>query len=970
MLKKLLVTGLFIFIISTGFCQKDYFQQQADFKIDVTLNDNNQTLDGFETITYTNNSPDTLQYIWFHLWPNAFKNDRTAFSEQSLHLGRTDFYFSNEDQHGYINRLDFKVNGITAVWKDHPQFIDVIQLILPISLLPGKSITITTPFHEKIPYNFSRGGHKDHSYQITQWYPKPAVYDRTGWHEMPYLEQGEFYSEFGNYEVNITVPSTFVVAATGQLENKEELKWLLEKKDNKVAESKLPKTPLTKKDSKNSPVQTKYFSTKYPKKKLAVEENIPPVINKQTEKTKTLTYRQENVHDFAWFADRNFNVLHDTLKVSPEKVLDVFAFYKPASKVVWRNSIQTIKNTIISRSRWVGIYPYETVSVVEASMGLDGGMEYPGIASISPIDDEKTLTQVIEHEVGHNWFYGILASNERKFPWMDEGMNTFYDNRYDSSYHLENSESAKKNFFEKRIPENYEDLAYRTQITSKKDQPINTNSVDFSETNYGVIAYYKTALWMQQVEQYLGKETFDKCMQAYFEHWKFKHPSPEDFKRTIEIESGRNVDSLFQLLSANGNLHEPVKKSFKVESFFNFKNTDQYNYLFLSPAIGYNYYDKLMLGGLIHNYTLPEPTFHYFLAALYGTGSKKLNVIGRVGYNFMSYGLLRKTELSFSAEKFTMDKFTDSAGVGNYMGFTKIVPSIKITFRNKYANSNMNKWVQWKTYFITEEQLLFTRDTVQQQDVITYPKISRYLNQLTLAIENNRALYPYSAHIVGEQGEKFIRLGFTGNYYFNYPKGGGVVARLFAGKFIYLGDKTSFKQFETDRYHLNMTGPNGYEDYTYSNYFLGRNEFEKLPSHQIMIRDGGFKVRTDLLSSKIGKTDDWLTALNLTTTIPSKINPLKALPLKIELKAFLDIGTYADAWKNNAETGKFIYDAGLQLSLVKQIINIYVPVLYSKVYSNYYKQTIEKKKRFWNAISFSIDIQKFKLRDVLGLSGL
>jgi hypothetical protein len=167
-----------------------------------------------------------------------------------------------------------------------------------------------------------------------------------------------------------------------------------------------------------------------------------------------------------------------------------------------------------------------------------------------------------------------------------------------------------------------------------------------------------------------------------------------------------------------------------------------------------------------------------------------------------------------------------------------------------------------------------------------------------------------------------------------------------------------------------MTGPNGYEDYTYSNYFLGRNEFVKLPSQQIMIRDGGFKVRTDLLSSKVGKTDDWLTALNLTTTIPPKINPLQVLPLKIGLKAFLDIGTYADAWKNKAETGKFIYDAGLQLSVLKQIINIYIPLLYSKVYSDYYKQTIEKKKRFWSSISFSVDIQKFKLKDILDFTGL
>jgi len=206
-----------------------YFQQRMNYKIDVTLNDTDNTLDGFEIINYTNNSPDTLGFIWFHLWPNAYKNDRTAFSEQMLQLGKTDFYFSDNDKRGYINRLDFKVNGITAALADHPLYIDVAKLILPTPLLPGQTIQITTPFHEKIPYNFSRGGHVGQSYCITQWYPKPAVYDNTGWHPMPYLDQGEFYSEFGKYEVQITLPKSYVVAATGELQNEDELNFLNER---------------------------------------------------------------------------------------------------------------------------------------------------------------------------------------------------------------------------------------------------------------------------------------------------------------------------------------------------------------------------------------------------------------------------------------------------------------------------------------------------------------------------------------------------------------------------------------------------------------------------------------------------------------------------------------------------------------------------------------------------------------------
>ena len=214
-----------------------YFQQKVNYKIDVTLNDVENTLDGFEIIDYTNNSPDTLHYIWFHLWPNAYKNDQTAFSEQLLQNGRTDFYFSNNEKRGYINRLDFKVDGITSNLEDHPQYIDVAKLILPTPLLPGQTIKITTPFHEKIPFNFSRGGYVGQTYQITQWYPKPAVYDKKGWHPIPYLDQGEFYSEFGNFNVQITVPKNYIVAATGELQNTDERNWLLRQaQDEKTKE--------------------------------------------------------------------------------------------------------------------------------------------------------------------------------------------------------------------------------------------------------------------------------------------------------------------------------------------------------------------------------------------------------------------------------------------------------------------------------------------------------------------------------------------------------------------------------------------------------------------------------------------------------------------------------------------------------------------------------------------------------------
>ncbi|HEX7902516.1 MAG TPA: hypothetical protein VF487_01465, partial [Chitinophagaceae bacterium] len=182
--------------------------------------------------------------------------------------------------------------------------------------------------------------------------------------------------------------------------------------------------------------------------------------------------------------------------------------------------------------------------------------------------------------------------------------------------------------------------------------------------------------------------------------------------------------------------------------------------------------------------------------------------------------------------------------------------------------------------------------------------------------------------------------------------------------FFYTSPKTVSKEFATDRYHLNMTGPNGYEDYTYSDYFAGRNKFEGFASQQIMIRDGGFKVRTDLLADKVGRTDDWLMAANFTSAIPSGLNPLSILPVKIPLKLFFDIGTYAQAWKPNSGLDRFIFDAGLQLSLFKERVNFYMPLIYSSIFKDYIQSTIAKKGRIWKTVSFSIDISNFSLRKI------
>ncbi len=928
-----------LFFVSFFVCkaQTPYWQQQVNYKLTVQLNDTDHSLNGFAKIEYINHSPDTLQFIWFHLWPNAYRTDKTAFSDQLLENGRTDFYFSSKEDRGYINRLDFRVNSIAARTEDHPQHIDIIKVLLPQPLPPGSKTEITTPFHVKLPKNFSRGGHTGQSYQVTQWYPKPAVYDRNGWHPHPYLDQGEFYSDFGNYEVQITLPKSYVVLSSAPPEDETEIKWMLQNRP----------PPVEKK------VKAAYGSAQ-PKKTTVPTTTLP-------EETKTLQFRQGNIHDFAWFADRNFLVQHDTLQLPSLRIIDIYTAHLPGSSNVWKSSTRMLKDAVRHRSNLVGEYPYSYISAVEAKMGFAGGMEYPCITAITPAASEEDLESVLEHEAGHNWFQGILATNERVVPWMDEGINTYYGERFkkEASRYPQNAAVQNSRF-------EINDALFLTAMERmKKDQPLSTPSDSLSELNYFLSSYSKGAAFMQLLENKLGRATFDLAMQHYFEQWKFKHPQPADLQQALEHSSGRKLDHEFSLLNRKGTLDTLTKRKLQPSLFFS-TNTNKRNAVILSPAFGYNQYDGFMVGAAITNYTLAPTRFQFLVAPLFGISSKELNGATRLSYTWFTDKKTERLQVSVSGMKFTTGDFTDTAGSVYRTGFRKIVPSVKLVLNEQNPRSTRERFIQWKTFFIEEDRLRFRRDTFPNGDFFTEikkQKTNRYLNQLRFVVQDTRVLYPYKAELLAEQTKEFLRLAFTGNYYFNYNDRLGAHVRFFAGKFIYLNGRTITNRFRTDAYHLNMTGPKGNEDYTYSNYFAGRTEFEGTASQQIMIRDGGFKVRTDLLASKVGKSDDWLMAMNFSSDIPEQINILNVLPIKIPLKVYLDLGTYAEAWKTGAEGSKLLYDAGLQLSLLKNTVNIYFPLFYSQVYRDYFLSTFPEK-RFRRNISFSIDIQNFNLQKI------
>ncbi len=934
-----------IYSIATG--QTGYWQQQADYSIDVSLDDKDNALLGFEKVIYTNNSPDTLHFIWFHLWPNAYKNDRTDFARQNTENGYTDFYFSDEDQRGYINQLDFKADGITARTEADSNNIDILKVFLPIPLAPGGSVAITTPFHVKLPLNVSRGGYVGQTYQVTQWYPKPAVYDSKGWHPMPYLDQGEFYSDFGNFSVNITLPENYVVAASGVLNSKDEFNILKLKAIQKPTDQKT----------------YKWFANEVANLKKGEHPAFESLAPASSPKQKTLNYTLERAHDFAWFASKLFIVQHDTLKLE-NNTIDVFSFYNPWQEERWKQSLAFVKSGTKYYSSRIGTYPYPVLSVVAGSdaAGSDG-MEYPTIALITSQSGGQTLDATIAHEIGHNWFYGMIASNERDHPWMDEGINTFYQESYEKEKYkkAEDYVQSRNDFIARKLPNDF----YATMIASlekiKKDQPIDMPAPNYTDLNYGLVVYEKTARWMHLLESRMGSAAFDSSMRYYFNTWKYRHPSPEDFRQSMQHTGNAAIDSLYPKLFITGPLDAmPRKRPVKLTGLFNLKETDKYHYISVLPAFGYNMYDYLMAGVMLHNYQLPVNNFNFLLAPMYATQTKELAGAGR-----MSYSVFKKRywlETSVSGTTYSIDDYTKDDGSKVYLHFNRIVPSVKLTLYNKDLRSHQKFTINARTFLLNEDVLQFSFDDTVA--TVTTKKQPSYVNQLTFAAEDNRKLYPYSANITVDQGKQFIRAGFTGKMFFNYQDGKkGMQARFFAGKFFYTQDKTIYTQFQTDRYQLNMTGPKGYEDYTFSNYFVGRNEFEGWQSQQISERDGFFKVRTDLLGTKVGKSDDWLMALNFSADIPDKINPLKVLPFELPLKVFADFGTYSEAWKDDNPSGSFLYDAGIQLSLLKGLVNIYAPIFYSKVYGDYFKSTLGEK-RFLKTLSFDINLQVFKLNNL------
>jgi len=880
---------------------QDYFQQRVDYIIDVRLDDRTNDLFATETFTYTNNAPRALDTLWMHLWPNAYKDRGTALCEQLDQGGRFALHFAKEKERGWIDSLDFRSGDSTLRWGFHPEHIDIAWVRLPQPLATGEQVTITTPFHVRVPSaRFSRLGHLGDAFYITQWYPKPAVYDEWDcWHAMPYLAQGEFYSEFGSFDVRITLPANYVVGATGEQQSAAEAAFM----DSLAA---LPPSFLL----------------------SGGGSAFPP----SSERMKMVRFTQDNVHDFAWFADKRFQVRKGSVTLPRSgRTVTTWTLCTPQNAATWSDAITYVNESVRLYSEWVGDYPYSACTAIDGTSAEGGGMEYPMITIINDSSEPFELDVVIAHEVGHNWFYGILGSNERDHPWMDEGINSFYEQRY-----VETRYPGKRFMDLQGIPLGFltrgkgityrqqNELQYRFNARRNWDSPPDSPSAEFGELDYGTTVYSKTALAFDNLRTLLGEAAYDSCMHGYFDAWKFKHPRPEDLEHSFGMDEQPELATTFReaIRTAGKTDRRPKRGAPGMVPEIDPRNDrtgvrlPEFRFLagleredrrsiYWTPAIGYNTHDGWMPGITLRNTTFPSQRFEWVLAPLYGTQSGRLAGGGRFVWNHdrLRSSWLRNIHvgvLGFAASLWNVDAVEQ--------WYQRVVPSIQFDLRSKpgavQTDVRYRGVLLWKHEQgdVVQDNMTHNVDAVQE-DVF---------HEVSLHHEQANGLFPFDLRLTSLNHAAFNRLALDATWSAIYDKRKHrVTLRGFGGYFL---DKRPGQMTSTMGWRMYW----GSSDLLYDNLFIDRQYPGRNTAQQMVKTQGGFKTPT-----AYGTSDTWIAALNLEADFPFR------LPLSVFASYGAAPYTIVDQDGKRTDWQGY-WEAGIGVKLVRDVVELWIPLAYSK----------------------------------------
>ncbi|MCG8470179.1 MAG: M1 family metallopeptidase [Gemmatimonadetes bacterium] len=498
----------------TGAPGEAYWQQRADYRIEVALE--GRTIRGTERITYTNNSPDELASLWLQLDQNLFDEDSYGAlrAEEAEHPVRHGGFFENGG---------FDITGLTvedASGLTSPEFRiedTMMEVFLETPLAPGgEQLEMRIDFEFEIPETGGdRMGRLDVDggtiYQLAQWYPRMFTYDDVnGWNQSPFLGQGEWYLEYGNFDVELTVPRDYIVVATGELQNPEEV---------------LTSQQLERLTAARASEETVHI--------INEDEVGKDVTRPAGQGPLTWRFRAENVRDFAWAASDRF--VWDAAGWEDVLIMSVYPKESIGSQgsTGWERSTEYVRHSVEHYSEKWYRYPYP-VAINVAGLAL--GMEYPMIVFCSWQSRGAFLFSVTDHEIAHTWFPMLVGSDERRYAWMDEGFTTFIN--YYSGIEFSGGAPILGGFME---PGQIADDTRRATFA------VNTPADSIPEANLGVLAYNKPAAVLVMLrEKIVGPALFDEAFRTYIERWAYKHPQPADFIRTMEDVTGRDLDWFFR----------------------------------------------------------------------------------------------------------------------------------------------------------------------------------------------------------------------------------------------------------------------------------------------------------------------------------------------------------------------------------------------------------------------------------------
>lgn len=493
-----------------------YWQNRADYKLIAKLNEKTNEITGSGIVTYTNNSPDKLSFVWMHLDQNLFKAGSRGNSLIPLSGSRN-------GARGEVFDGGHKIKSVKIVSVSKGKSIEKeakfiitdtrMQVFLPDDLNPkGGVVKIKIDFSFISPQEGSdRMGVLDTKngkiFTIAQWYPRMCVYDDLrGWNTNPYLGASEFYLEYGDFDVNITVPSNHIVVSSGELLN--------------------PSSVYT------ATEQIRLAAAKQSEKTVMIRtaEEVASNASKTTASEKTWHFKIKNARDLSWASSPAFILDGARINLpSGQKSLALSAYpVESAGNEAWGRSTEYTKSSIENYSKRWFEYPYPVATNVA---GNEGGMEYPGIVFCSWESKGEDLWGVTDHEFGHGWFPMIVGSNERLFGWMDEGFNTFINSLSSADFN--------KGEYKSKVTDMQQNADY---FTNPNTEPIMSSPDNMKEKNIGLLCYFKPSAGLVMLrEQILGTERFDLAFRTYIERWAFKHPAPDDFFRTIENVAGEDL---------------------------------------------------------------------------------------------------------------------------------------------------------------------------------------------------------------------------------------------------------------------------------------------------------------------------------------------------------------------------------------------------------------------------------------------